>query len=260
MPSGLRPIQSPENRVSPEEWEQRVNLAAAYRVMALYGWDDLIFTHLSARVPGPEHHYLVNSYGMMFEEITASSLVKIDVDGNKIDDGPGVVFRQAFVIHGAIHQACADAGAVMHLHTLHGQAVAAMKDGLLPHSQTAMTVYEEVAYHDLEGFATDLGERERIVADLGQKKAMILRNHGTLTIGETVPEAFVRMYQLERACEIQVHALGAVGRAGLNEPNQGVVSKVGEQARAAHDAGVSEKMAWPALLRKLDRIDPTFRT
>ena len=148
----------------------------------------------------------------------------------------------------------------MHLHSLHGQAVAMTKDALLPHSQTAMTVYSEVAYHDLEGFATDLDERERIVADLGDKKAMILRNHGTLTIGTTVAEAFVRMHQLERACSIQVFALGGAERAGLNEPHQGVVEKVADQARMAQDAGVAERWAWPALLRKLDRIDPSYRT
>lgn len=259
MTTGLRKIDGVRDYVSPQEWEQRVHLAAAYRLVALYGWDDLIFTHISARVPGPEHHYLVNSYGMMFEEITASSLVKIDVDGNKVDDGPGEVFRQAFVIHGAIHEQCRGAGAVLHLHTLHGQAVAAMTDGLLPHTQTAMTVFAEVAYHDLEGFATDLDERERFVADLSDRKALILRNHGTLTIGETVAEAFVRMYQLERACEVQIYALSGAGVAGLNKPHQRVIEKVGRQARAAQEAGVADRMAWPALLRKLDRIDPRYR-
>lgn len=244
--------------VSAEEWALRVDLAAAYRLVALYGWDDLIFTHLSARVPGPEHHFLINPYTHMFEEITASSLVKIDVDGNKVTDTPAPVNRAGFVIHSAIHAAREDAAAVLHLHTPHGQAVSAMACGLLPHTQTAMIAHHDVAYHDFEGIATELDERERLVADIGDKNAMILRNHGTLTVGATVAQAFLRMYFLERACEAQVHMLAA-GRDGLNNPNQGVAEKVEQQSRPEGMGALAQTLAWPALLRKLDRIDPSFR-
>lgn len=249
---------SVRDTVSAEEWALRVDLAAAYRLVALYGWDDLIFTHLSARVPGPEHHFLINPYTHMFEEITASSLVKIDVDGNKVTDTPAPVNRAGFVIHSAIHAAREDAAAVLHLHTPHGQAVSAMACGLLPHTQTAMIAHHDVAYHDFEGIATELDERERLVADLGARNAMILRNHGTLTVGATVAQAFLRMYFLERACEAQVHMLAA-GRDGLNNPNQGVAEKVEQQSRPEGMGALAQTLAWPALLRKLDRIDPSFR-
>lgn len=252
-----------DTAISAEEWALRVDLAAAYRLVALYGWDDLVFTHLSARVPGPDHHYLINPYTHMFDEITASSLVKIDLEGKKVSDSPAPVNRAGFVIHSAIHGAREDAAAIIHLHTPHGQAVSAMADGLLPYTQTAMAAVHDVAYHDFEGIATDVGERERLVADLGTKHAMILRNHGTLTVGNTVAQAFVRMYFLERACEAQVLMLAA-GRAALNEPGEGVAEKVAEQiaSPAAADGmrNLAEHLVWPALLRKLDRIDPGFRS
>ncbi|MDK2748731.1 MAG: class II aldolase/adducin family protein [Brevundimonas sp.] len=257
MNTALKTV-SADDAVSPAEWALRVDLAAAYRLVALYGWDDLIFTHLSARVPGPEHHFLINPYTHMFEEITASSLVKIDIDGNKVSDSPAPVNRAGFVIHSAIHAAREDAIAVLHLHTPHGQAVSAMAEGLLPHTQTAMIAGRDIAYHDFEGIATDLDERERLVADLGDRHAMILRNHGTLTVGSTVAQAFMRMYFLERACEAQVLMLGA-GRDGLNTPNQGVAEKVQTQSGAEAMTMVSDMLAWPALLRKLDRINPGFR-
>lgn len=257
MTTALKTV-SAANAVSPEEWALRVDLAAAYRLVALYGWDDLIFTHLSARVPGPDHHFLINPYDRMFDEITASSLVKIDIDGNKVSNNPAPVNRAGFVIHSAIHAAREDATAVLHLHTPHGQAVSAMAEGLLPHTQTAMIAGHDVAYHDFEGIATDLDERERLVADLGERHAMILRNHGTLTVGSTVAQAFMRMYFLERACEAQVLMLSA-GRGGLNTPNQGVAEKVESQSGAEAMTMVSDALAWPALLRKLDRIDPGFR-
>lgn len=244
--------------VSKEEWALRVDLAAAYRLVAHYGWDDLIFTHLSARVPGPAHHFLINPYDMMFEEITASSLVKIDGEGKKVMDTPSPVNRAGFVIHSAIHGARHDAAAVLHLHTRHGQAVSAMACGLLPHTQTAMIAGHDIAYHDFEGIATDLDERERLVADIGEKHAMILRNHGTLTVGATVAQAFVRMYFLERACEAQVLML-SVGKDGLNNPNQGVAQKVERQTSGEAMSMVSDQLSWPALLRKLDRIDPGYR-
>jgi ribulose-5-phosphate 4-epimerase/fuculose-1-phosphate aldolase len=246
------------NEMAPGEWEARVDLAAAYRLVALYGWDDLIFTHLSARVPGPEHHFLINPYDMMFEEITASSLVKIDVDGNPVGKSEHPVNPAGFTIHSAIHMARDDAAAVMHLHTPHGQAVSAMEFGLLPHTQTAMIAKHNVAYHDYEGVATDLDERERLVADLGDKHAMILRNHGTLAVGKTVGDCFLRLYFLERACQAQVLMLSA-GRENLNNPPQGTEEKVAGQTPPAGMAMAAERLAWPALLRKLDRIDPSFR-
>ncbi len=245
-------------RYAPGEWEARVDLAAAYRLVALYGWDDLIFTHLSARVPGPEHHFLINPYDMMFEEITASSLVKIDVEGNPVGASEHPVNPAGFTIHSAIHMAREDAGAVMHLHTPYGQAVSAMEWGLLPHTQTAMIAAHDVAYHDYEGIATDLNERERLVADLGIKNAMILRNHGTLAVGDSVASCFLRLYFLERACEAQVHMLSA-GRENLNNPPQGVEHKVAGQSNPKGASVLAKRLAWPALLRKLDRVDSGYR-
>lgn len=245
-------------QMAPGEQEARVDLAAAYRLVALYGWDDLIFTHLSARVPGPEHHFLINPYDMMFEEITASSLVKIDVAGNPVGASAHPVNPAGFTIHSAIHMAREDAAAVMHLHTPYGQAVSAMEFGLLPHTQTAMIAKHNVAYHDYEGIATDLDERERLVEDLGDKHAMILRNHGTLTVGNSVAACFLRLYFLERACEAQVHMLAA-GRDGLNNPPQGTEEKVAVQSAPGGMGMLAERLAWPALLRKLDRVDPSFR-
>ena len=243
--------------VSPEEWQVRTDLAACYRLVALYGWDDLIFTHLSAKVPGPEKHFLINPYGQLFEEITASSLVKIDLGGNAVMESPFPVNPAGFVIHGAVHEARADARCVLHLHTPHGQAVAAQRHGLLSITQTAMTLHGAVAYHDFEGIATDLDERARLVKDLGDKSAMILRNHGTLTLGETVAEAFIRMYFLERACEAQVLALR--GGVEINLPPEGTPEKTAQQAALGVPL-VGRALAWPALLRKLDRLDPSFRS
>lgn len=194
----------------------------------------------------------------MFDEITASSLVKIDVAGNPVGHSDHPVNPAGFTIHSAIHMAREDAHAVMHLHTPHGQAVSAMAFGLLPHTQTAMIASHDIAYHDYEGIATDLEERERLVADIGTKNAMILRNHGTLAVGDSVASCFLRLYFLERACEAQVLMLSA-GRDGLNNPNQGVEDKVAHQSNPKGMAGLAQKLAWPALLRKLDRIDPSFR-
>ena len=258
MATAFKTAPTIREQVSPEEWALRVDLAAAYRLVAMYGWDDLIFTHISARVPGPEHHFLINPYTHMFEEITASSLIKIDSEGNKITDTPAPVNRAGFVIHSAVHAGREDAVAVLHLHTPHGQAVSAMAEGLLPHTQTSMIAGHDVAYHDFEGIATELDERERLVADLGTKNSMILRNHGTLTVGESVPQAFLRMYFLERACEAQVLMLSA-GRAGLNNPNQGVAEKVESQSSGPGIRMLAEGLAWPALLRKLDRVNPGYR-
>jgi ribulose-5-phosphate 4-epimerase/fuculose-1-phosphate aldolase len=247
---------SVRDAVSAEEWALRTDLAAAYRLVAHHGWDDLIFTHLSVRIPGPEHHFLINPYNLMFEEITASSLVKIDVEGHPVMETPYLTNPAGFTIHSAIHMARDDAQAVIHLHTPHGQAVSAQAEGLMPLTQTAMLIRDELAYHHYEGVATDLEERERLVADLGTKSAMILRNHGTLTVGETVAEAFIKMYFLERACEAQCLALA--GSTPLNHPPQGTPEKAAEQGRQGLKL-IGNMLAWPALLRKLDRIDPSFR-
>jgi ribulose-5-phosphate 4-epimerase/fuculose-1-phosphate aldolase len=249
-------IPSLEGRVPEEEWKIRVDLAAAYRLIAYYGWDDLIFTHLSARIPGPEHHFLLNPYNLMFEEVTASSLVKVDLHGNPVEPTPFITNPAGFTIHSAVHMARADAGAVIHLHTPHGQAVSAHSDGLLPITQTAMLIRSEVAYHDYEGVAMDLEERERIVADLGDKSAMLLRNHGTLALGETVGEAFLKIYYLERACEAQILALSA-GEANLNNPPQGAPEVTAQQGKMGLKI-VAGALAWPALLRKARRLDPSF--
>ena len=249
-------IPSLEGKVSPEEWKIRVDLAAAYRLVAWFGWDDIIFTHLSARIPGPEHHFLLNPYNLMFEEVTASSLVKVDMDGNAVEPTPFVTNAAGFTIHSALHMARPDAHAVMHLHTPHGQAVSAHSDGLLPLTQTAMLIREDVAYHDYEGVAVDLDERERIIADMGEKGAMLLRNHGTLTVGETVGEAFLKLYFLERACEAQILALSA-GSAKLNNPPQGAPEVTARQGKMGLKLAAGA-LAWPDLLRKDYRLDPGF--
>jgi len=259
----LAPLQSVDipslkGKVSEEEWKIRVDLAAAYRLVAHYGWDDLIFTHLSARIPGPEHHFLLNPYNLMFEEVTASSLVKVDLNGHPVEPSPFITNPAGFTIHSAVHMAREDAHAVMHLHTPHGQAVSAHGEGLLPLTQTAMLIRGEVAYHDYEGVAVDLDERERIVADLGDKGAMLLRNHGTLTVGETVGEAFVKMYFLERACEAQILALSA-GEGNLNNPPQGAPEVTAQQGKVGLKMAAGA-LAWPALLRKTYRLDPSFAT
>ncbi len=246
-----------QGMVSPEEWKIRVDLAAAYRLVALYGWDDLIFTHLSARVPGPEHHFLINPYDMMFDEITASSLVKIDVEGQPVVPTAHPVNPAGFTIHSAIHMAREDAHAVMHLHTRAGQAVSAMEFGLLPHTQTGMIAGSDVAYHEYEGIATDLEERERLVEDIGDKSVMILRNHGTLAVGRSVADCFLRLYFLERACDAQVAMLSA-GYDNLYNPPQGTPEKVKGQSSGPGMSALSEKLAWPALLRKLDRVNPGY--
>jgi ribulose-5-phosphate 4-epimerase/fuculose-1-phosphate aldolase len=250
-------IPSLQGQLSDEEWAVRVDLAAAYRLVAYYGWDDLIFTHLSARIPGPEHHFLLNPYNLMFEEVTASSLVKVNLQGNPVDPTPFITNPAGFTIHSAVHMARPDAMAVMHLHTPQGQAVAAHADGLLPLTQTAMLVRGDLAFHDYEGVAVDLSERERIVADLGDKNAMLLRNHGTLAVGKTVGECFVRLYFMERACQAQIMALSA--GENVNNPPQGSPEVAAEQGTAGI-ALAANLLAWPALKRKMMRVDPSFAT
>jgi ribulose-5-phosphate 4-epimerase/fuculose-1-phosphate aldolase len=250
-------IPSMQGKVSDEEWALRVDLACAYRMVAHYGWDDLIFTHLSVRIPGPEHHFLLNPYNLMFEEVTASSLIKVDVHGNPVEPTPFITNPAGFTIHSAVHMAREDAHAVMHLHTPAGQAVSAQGDGLMPLTQAAMLVREDLAYHDYEGVAVDLDERERIVADLGAKNLMLLRNHGSMAVGETVGEAFIRLYTLERACRAQVMALSAGDN--LNNPPQGA-PEVAAQQGAIGLKLAAKLLAWPALKRKAYRLDPGFAT
>jgi len=237
----------------------RVDLAACYRLVALHGWDDLIFTHISARLPGPEHRFLINPYGMMFEEITASSLVEIDMNGTAIGDSPYPVNPAGFTIHSAVHEVRDDAGCVMHLHTPDGTAVSTSKEGLLPLNQTAQLVIPDLAYHDYEGVALDLAERPRLQRDLGEKNIMLLHNHGTLTVGRTCAEAFLRMYFLERSCTMQVRTrmLGDVEMDHPTAPE--IIEKNAALARSGGLSRLAEKLVWPALLRKLDRVNPGYR-
>ena len=249
-------VSSLEGKVSAEEWKLRVDLAATYRLVALHGWDDMIFTHISARVPGPEHHFLINPYGLLFDEITASSLVKIDVEGHKVQDTPYAVNPAGFTIHSALHMNRDDAHCIIHLHTDDGVAVSAQADGLLPLDQHAMMVSGDLAYHDYEGIALDLDERDRLVHDIGNKNFMLLRNHGTLAIGQNCADAFLRMYYLERSCTMQVRALS--GGTKPNMPNQGVPEKTAAQGAMGFN-GYMGALAWPGLLRKLDRVDPSYK-
>lgn len=249
MMSRALPV-SLEHQVSEVEWSARVELAALYRLVALNGWDDLIYTHISARIPGPEHHFLINPYGMLFEEITASSLVKVDLDGAVLQDTPFQVNPAGFTIHSAIHMAREDAHFVMHLHTDHGVAVSAQQRGLQPLSQHALIVRPRLAYHDYEGIAFNLEERERLVADLGDKDLMLLRNHGTLAVGPTAADCWVGMFFLERACLQQVMA----GDGALLMAPTDAQDTVAAQTKG----GLRGDVAWGACLRKLDRCSPGF--
>jgi ribulose-5-phosphate 4-epimerase/fuculose-1-phosphate aldolase len=245
-----------KNRVSEAEWDARVHLAACYRLIAMYGWDDLVFTHVSARVPGPDDLFLINPYGMLFEEITASSLIKVDLEGNKVSDSPFPVNPAGFVIHSAVHEARADVGCVLHTHTRAGIAVSAQAEGLLPISQTSLFPYATLAYHDYEGVALNDDEKPRLVADLGSNNALILRNHGLLTTGPTIADAFLMMYVLETACQIQVMAQSSGGE--LIQVPKPIVE--GIQAQAAEvTRGLGGQLVWPGLLRKLDRVDRSYR-
>jgi ribulose-5-phosphate 4-epimerase/fuculose-1-phosphate aldolase len=242
--------------VSPEEWQVRVDLAAAYRLVALYGWDDLVFTHLSARVPGPEHHFLINPYGMMFEEITASSLVKVDLNGEIVMDSDYYINPAGFTIHSAVHAAREDALCVMHLHTDNGIAVSAQEQGLLPISQQSSFVLASLGYHDYEGLALNDEEKPRLVADLGNKTFLILRNHGLLTVGPTVADAFLSMFLLERACRIQI--LAQSGNGNLIPIADEILAQIPAQEMVV-TKGRPGRLVWPGLLRKLDRNGANFR-
>ena len=247
---------SARRTIGAEEWQQRVDLAACYRLVARFGWDDLIFTHISARVPGPEHHFLINPYGFTFDEITASSLVKVDLGGNKVDDSPHDINPAGFTIHSAIHAARDDATCVLHVHSVNGVAVSAQEDGVLPLSQHSMFVLSSLAYHDYEGVALEADEKPRLVRDLGDKRFLMLRNHGLLTVGRSVAEAFVAMYFFETTCMMQVRALA--GGARVRRIGDAIVEGA-ERQWAQVTRGAGGGLAWPALLRRLDAVDPGFR-
>jgi ribulose-5-phosphate 4-epimerase/fuculose-1-phosphate aldolase len=239
-----------------EEWQRRVDLAACYRLVALFGWDDLIFTHISARVPGPEHHFLINPYGMMFDEIGASDLVKVDAQGRKVGPTRHDINPAGFTIHSAVHAARHDATCVLHLHSVNGVAVSAQERGLLPLSQHAMLVLGSLSYHDYEGLALNEEEKPRLVRDLGSNNFLMLRNHGLLTVGRTIAEAFVSMYFFETACRMQVKA--QAGGSSLRLIDDAIVRGAARQfAQALNGQGC--ELAWPGLLRKLDRIDPDYK-
>jgi ribulose-5-phosphate 4-epimerase/fuculose-1-phosphate aldolase len=248
-----------QDKVSPEEWAVRVDLAAAYRLVANFGWDDLVFTHITMRVPGVENHFLINPYGMFFDEITASSLVKIDLDGQKVMDSPFPVNPAGFVIHSAIHAGRHDARCVLHTHTLNGVAVSTQRAGLLPISQHSISVLASLGYHDFEGPALNDDEKPRLVADLGNKTSLILRNHGLLTVGETVAEAFVAMYYLEASCAIQVRAQSGGGEL-IAVPKEIIENSYAQIVAATRPRGSRGTLVWPGLLRRLERIDPSYRT
>ena len=245
--------------VSEDEWKLRVNLAACYRLVAMYGWSDLIFTHISAKLPesvsGKDHHFLINPYGLMFDEITASSLLKIDLQGKQINESSFYVNHAGFVIHSTIHEARHDAVCVLHTHSRAGVAVSAQKEGLLPISQQSSLLLSSLAYHDYEGLAVHDDERDRLKADLGDNKYMILRNHGLLTVGCSVPDAFLAMYFLETSCQIQISA-----QAGgtLSPVPQKVLDGVTAAVRVQQSTGSAADLAWPALLRRLDRLSPGY--
>ena len=244
-----------KDQVSPEEWQLRVDLAACYRLVAAYGWSDLIFTHISARIPGPEHHFLINPYGLLFEEITASSLIKIDQQGEKLSESPHPVNRAGFVIHSAVHAVREDAGCVLHTHTRAGVAVSAQAAGVLPISQQSTFVLASLGYHSYEGVALHDAEKPRLQADLGQANHLMLRNHGLLVVGSSIPEAFLLMYNFESTCQIQIAA-----QAGgtLTQVDPRIIDGVG-QAMRTQTSGLGGQFAWPAMLRKLDRMDTSYR-
>jgi ribulose-5-phosphate 4-epimerase/fuculose-1-phosphate aldolase len=245
-----------KDQVSPEEWQLRVDLAACYRLVAAYGWSDLIFTHISARIPGPEHHFLINPYGMLFEEVTASSLIKIDQQGEKLSESPHPVNRAGFVIHSAVHAVREDAGCVLHTHTRAGVAVSAQACGVLPISQQSTFVLASLGYHTYEGVALHDAEKPRLQADLGQANHLMLRNHGLLVVGSSIAEAFLLMYNFESTCQIQ---LAAQAGGPLTEVDPRIIDGVGHAMRT-QTSGLGGAFAWPAMLRKLDRMGSDYRS
>lgn len=254
MATSSSKILSIRERVSPGEWKLRQELAAAYRVAADYGWDDLILTHFSARVPGTEKHFLLNPFGLLFEEITASNLVKVDLSGTPVVDTDYPVNPAGFIIHGAIHDARDDAHCILHTHTVEGMAVSAQEDGLLPLTQTALTIRADLAYHDYEGIVLDAAEKARLLPSLGDKNNLILRNHGLLCVGRNVGEAFLRLFSLQKACEAQL--LAQSGRGGLIIPSEDSQRRVQQQTASGME--MLAHFTGEALLRKAARLDPGF--
>jgi ribulose-5-phosphate 4-epimerase/fuculose-1-phosphate aldolase len=248
-------IASLKEVVSAEEWQLRVDLAACYRLVALYGWSDLVFTHISVRLPGPEHHFLINPYGLMFDEITASSLVKVDQQCNKLIESPFPVNPAGFVIHSAVHEARDDVQCVLHTHTRAGVAVSAQKCGILPISQQSTFVLASLAYHDYEGVAFREEEKPRLQADLGNANFLVLRNHGLLVCGQTIADAFLSTYTFENTCRIQLDAQAGGELISVNP----LIVKGVAQALKVQTGGMGGAFAWPALIRKLDRLDPSYK-
>jgi len=253
-------IPSLKELVSAEEWQLRCDLAACYRLVALYGWSDLVFTHISANLPesvsGPEHQFLINPYGLMFDEITASSLVKVDMQCNKLHDSPFPVNPAGFVIHSAVHEARPEAGCVLHTHTRAGVAVSAQKNGILPVSQQSTFVLASLAYHDYEGVAFRDAEKPRLQADMGRANFLVLRNHGLLTVGKSIADAFLAMYTFENTCRIQIDA-----QAGgeLTQVDPAIIKGVAEASRV-QTGGLGGAFVWPSLIRKLDRLDTSYKS
>lgn len=249
-------IASLQGKVSDEEWQTRVDLAACYRLVADFGWSDLVFTHITARVPGEQDAFLINPYGLMFDEITASSLVKIDLHGNKLQESPFPVNPAGFTIHSAVHAARHDAQCVLHTHSLNGVAVSAQKQGVLPLSQQSIFILSSLGYHDYEGVALNDEEKPRLVHDLGSNQFLMLRNHGLLTLGKTIADAFLNMYLFEATCTIQVRAQAGGGEL-LMIP-QAIINGAQQQAKTATKS-LGGMLAWPGLLRRLERLDPSFK-
>lgn len=245
-----------QDQVSAEEWQLRCDLAACYRLVAAYGWSDLVFTHISVRLPGPDHHFLINPYGLMFDEITASSLIKVDQHCNTLSESPFPVNPAGFVIHSAVHEAREDVQCVLHTHTRAGVAVSAQKAGVLPISQQSTFVLASLAYHDYEGVAFRPDEKPRLQADLGAANFLMLRNHGLLTCGASIADAFLNMYVFESTCQIQ---LAAQAGGELISVDPRIVAGVAEAMRV-QTGGMGGAFAWPALLRKVEKLDPSYRS
>lgn len=245
-----------KDQVSEQEWQTRVELAAAYRLYVLHGWDDLIHTHISARIPGTDH-LLLNAFGLAFDEITASNLVKIDIDGNVVQENcPFTINPAGYTIHGAIHEARHDAQCVLHVHTNETIAVASLKDGLLPISQYSMFALASLSYHGYEGLAVDPEEKARLKADLGDANFMLLQNHGALTLGQTIGDAFMHMYDLVRACQVQIQMLSM--NKDYHLVDQSIVDGIKAQANIVHSGETGGQKAWPAMMRRVKRHFPDF--
>jgi ribulose-5-phosphate 4-epimerase/fuculose-1-phosphate aldolase len=253
-------IESLQGTVSDAEWQIRCELAATYRLCAMHAWTDLVFTHISARLPDEdgEERFLINPYGLLFDEMTASALVKIDLDGNIKQDTPYFINPAGFTIHSAVHSAREDAGCVIHVHTPYGIAVSVQKAGLRRYTQFSMQIHDDLAYHDYEGIALDLDERERLIHDLGDKSLLMLRNHGTLTIGKNCAIAFLRMYLLENACKTQILAQSVGGEEHLHEEKAEIGHRVHQQSSPVFQQGLGDNLVWPGLMRKLQRTNPGF--